>query len=589
MEPGKLHEKLSGLDFWPYLALDKKRELVKFTPCREEDTDAMIRMYDTFEPKRAVQGLPPLDPATRAEWIRGTLQLGVSVKAEITGVIAAHGMILPINGRDTAEFGLFIHNTFQYRGLGTMLSGVLIAVAKSLGFKRLWVSEERNNQRAINLYRKIGFKKMGAGQSDIEMELNLDAASAEPAAYERAIFTRPASKTIKPPEYLKHQQIYPGTKSVLIYSPEFERVRMPWHHPFTTSRSRLVLDMLSRYDMLNLPGMQILEPSPLDENSILAFHDTQYYYYLTMMSRGAFAPRMLECGLGTNDNPIIPGMLEYSALAAGASVMGADLLISSGVNLVFSPTGGFHHAGDSFASGFCYINDIVLAIMYLLQQGFRKILYVDIDAHHGDGVQFAFHEEPRVLNVSLHESGRTLFPFNSGFENELGEGAGYGYTVNVPFAPGANDEIYLDAFRRVVPPLANSFSPEVCVATIGMDSMYTDPLSNLSLSNNAFAELVKEIAGFAPKTLLLGGGGYNPDNIARGWTLAWAVLHNAEPVGEYFGQVGAMVAATEMETGTLRDNMPFIQPLKLAEARAEAQRVVNFITNNVFPIHGIKS
>jgi len=279
--------------------------------------------------------------------------------------------------------------------------------------------------------------------------------------------------------------------------------------------------------------------------------------------------------------------VEYSLLAAGASVLGADILLTQpNVNLIFSPTGGFHHGGPNYASGFCYMNDVALAIKYLLQKN-QRVLYIDIDAHHGDGVQFAFYDDPRVLNISIHESGRTLFPWNSGFENELGEGDGYGYNVNIPLAPGTEDSIYKETFRRIAPPLADAFKPDICVACIGVDTMYTDPLTHLSLSNNVYADVILDIQKMAPKHLLLGSGGYNTDNIARDWTLAWAVLHNAEPTSDYFGLAGSMMTAAEVAGMSLRDSFPFVSSVKIAEARAEAMRVVSYLVKQVFPIHGI--
>jgi acetoin utilization protein AcuC len=223
--------------------------------------------------------------------------------------------------------------------------------------------------------------------------------------------------------------------------------------------------------------------------------------------------------------------------------------------------------------------------MYLLQQG-RRVLYFDIDAHHGDGVQFAFYDEPRVLNISVHESARTLFPWNSGFENELGEGPGYGYNVNVPLAPGTEDETYREVFRRIVSPLACAYKPDICILSAGVDTMYTDSMSHLSLTNNIYTEVIHEIRQLVPKMLMLGAGGYNPLNISRAWSLAWAVLHNAEPDGDYFGQMGGRAAAA-IDGASLRDSYPFISTVKMAGARAEARRVMTYLEKHVFPIHGL--
>ena len=168
----------------------------------------------------------------------------------------------------------------------------------------------------------------------------------------------------------------------------------------------------------------------------------------------------------------------------------------------------------------------------------------------------------------------------------LAKARGYGYNVNVPLAPGTEDEIYGEVFRRIVSPLARTYKPDVCVLSAGVDAMYTDSMSHLSLTNNIYAEVIYGISRLAPKMLMLGAGGYNPRSIARNWTLAWAVLHNAEPDPDYFGQMGARGAAA-IEGASLRDPYPFISPSKIAEARAEARRVIAYLETNVFPIHGL--
>lgn len=581
-----IREQFAKLDFWPCSALDKKKAVVTVMPCDDSDLDALLRMYDTYEPKAAIQGLPPIDHNTRIEWIRSSLRTAMNLKAELDGAIIAHGMLFTMPNPDIVEFNLFVHNQTQNRGIGLISAHMLFAAAKRLGFKKVWSFESRNNARALRLYYEVGFREARREGNEVELELELDSISGTPELSDIITPVAPSTGRVKAPDYFIGQSVFPNTRSVIIYSPRFEEFTIEKNHPFITARSRLFLDMCKRHDLIHLPGIQIMEPTPIDENSVLAFHDNHYFYYLVMASQGVFNPNMLSFGIGTGDNPVARGVLEYSLLAVGASVMGADLLISQpNINLIFSPTGGFHHSGPKYASGFCYLNDIVIAIKYLLQRGCR-ILYFDIDAHHGDGVQFAFYDEPRVLTISLHESGRTLFPWNSGFENEPGEGPGMGYNVNVPLAPGTEDEIYREVFQRIVLPLARAYKPDICILAAGVDSMYTDSMSHLSLTNNIYTEVIYEMRQLVPKMLMLGSGGYNARNIARDWTLAWAVLHNAEPDGDYFGQMGGRAAAA-IEGASLRDAYPFISSTKIAEARAEARRVMTYIEKNVFPIHGL--
>ena len=581
-----IQEQFAKLDLWPSSALDKRKEVITVSPCNDADLEALTRMYDTYEPKAAIQGLPPVDQNTRIEWIRSCLRTAMNLKAELGGTVIAHGMLFPMPDPVVVEFNLFVHNQTQNRGIGSIVAFLLFAAAKRLGYKKVWVFESRNNARALRIYYNVGFREARREGNEVELELGLAKVSEAPDLSEIITPVVPSTGRVKSPDYLISQSVLPDTHSIIIYSPRFEQFTISRNHPFITARSRLFLEMCARHDVLHLPGTQIMEPALIDENSVLIFHDIHYYHYLVMASRGVFNPRMLSYGIGSDDNPVARGVLEYFLLAVGASVMGADLLMSQqNVDLVFSPTGGFHHGGPNYASGFCYLNDVVIAIKYLLQQD-RRVLYFDIDAHHGDGVQFAFYDEPRVLNISLHESARTLFPWNSGFENELGEGSGCGYNVNVPLAPGTEDEIYREVFRRIVSPLARAYKPDICILAAGVDAIYTDSMSHLSLTNNIYAEVIHGIRQLVPKMLMLGAGGYNPRNIARDWTLAWTVLHNAEPEGDYFGQMGGRAAAV-IEGASLRDSYPFVSATKVAEARAEARRVMTYLEQNVFPIHGL--
>ena len=581
-----IQEQFAKLDLWPSSALDKRKEVITVSPCNDADLEALTRMYDTYEPKAAIQGLPPVDQNTRIEWIRSCLRTAMNLKAELGGTVIAHGMLFPMPDPVVVEFNLFVHNQTQNRGIGSIVAFLLFAAAKRLGYKKVWVFESRNNARALRIYYNVGFREARREGNEVELELGLAKVSEAPDLSEIITPVVPSTGRVKSPDYLISQSVLPDTHSIIIYSPRFEQFTISRNHPVITARSRLFLEMCARHDVLHLPGTQIMEPALIDENSVLIFHDIHYYHYLVMASRGVFNPRMLSYGIGSDDNPVARGVLEYFLLAVGASVMGADLLMSQqNVDLVFSPTGGFHHGGPNYASGFCYLNDVVIAIKYLLQQD-RRVLYFDIDAHHGDGVQFAFYDEPRVLNISLHESARTLFPWNSGFENELGEGSGCGYNVNVPLAPGTEDEIYREVFRRIVSPLARAYKPDICILAAGVDAIYTDSMSHLSLTNNIYAEVIHGIRQLVPKMLMLGAGGYNPRNIARDWTLAWTVLHNAEPEGDYFGQMGGRAAAV-IEGASLRDSYPFVSATKVAEARAEARRVMTYLEQNVFPIHGL--
>jgi acetoin utilization protein AcuC len=232
-------------------------------------------------------------------------------------------------------------------------------------------------------------------------------------------------------------------------------------------------------------------------------------------------------GLGTADNPIFPGVYEWSALVAGASLQAMELVATGRADVAFNIAGGLHHAHRAKASGFCYVDDPGVVIAHLADRGLRAA-YVDIDVHHGDGVQWAFYDTDRVLTISLHESGLSLFP-GTGFAEETGKGKGQGFSVNVPFAPDTDDEIFTWAFDQVVPPLLAAFAPDILVTQLGADTHRTDPLANLSLTTRGFAHAVRAFRATGRPWIALGGGGYDVANVPRAWTLAWAIMNGVEP------------------------------------------------------------
>src|SRR5690554_3587055 len=179
----------------------------------------------------------------------------------------------------------------------------------------------------------------------------------------------------------------------------------------------MTFELCYRYGLLDASWIEVMEPSPATEEVMLEYHLPQYVEALKDANSGSFDFTMLEYGLGTGDNPVFKGVFDFSLLVLGATILGAELISAGRADTVFSPVGGLHHAGYDHAEGFCYVNDIVIAINRLIKSGMKRVLYVDIDAHHGNGVQDAFYDRSDVLFISLHQSGETLYP-GSGFENE---------------------------------------------------------------------------------------------------------------------------------------------------------------------------
>jgi acetoin utilization protein AcuC len=238
-------------------------------------------------------------------------------------------------------------------------------------------------------------------------------------------------------------------------------------------------------------------------------------------------------GYGPGDNPIFPQMHEAAALVAGASIVAADEVLSGRAEHAFNPAGGLHHAMPSRASGFCVYDDPAIAIAWLLGQGVERIAYVDVDVHHGDGPQAIFYAEPRVLTISIHESGRYLFP-GTGFEDEIGAGDAEGTKVNVPLQPSTNDDAWLEAFRENVPRRVREWRPDVLVSQLGCDTHRTDPLAHLELTTRAYREAAKILHGLAHEAaggrwIATGGGGYEWARVVpRAWTIYFAEMAEVE-------------------------------------------------------------
>jgi acetoin utilization protein AcuC len=376
--------------------------------------------------------------------------------------------------------------------------------------------------------------------------------------------------------------------SLFVYADDMGRFDFGPNHPFKPERATKTFDLCNRYGVLNYPWMKVIDPQPLDPVLLHLFHEPGYLQLLQEASRGEVRIEMLERGLGTADTPILKGIYEWSLRAAGGTHSSMREILSGRAKVAFNPLGGFHHAMPGNAEGFCYINDIVVAVKDALRlfPGIR-IAYVDFDAHHGNGVQQAFYEDPRVLVLSLHETGRTLYPW-SGKETEIGKGDGEGYTVNVPLEPGTDDEVYGFVLDAVAFPLVKAYAPDFIVAEVGADTLISDPLTHLKLTNNAYQKAVRGIIPLCSKILALGGGGYDLYRTSRCWTLAWSILNHVEPVDEFAGLVGGMMFGPEMEVGSLYDH-PFLTKGEVKEkAIAEARRVVAYIQEKVFPVHKIK-
>jgi acetoin utilization protein AcuC len=379
------------------------------------------------------------------------------------------------------------------------------------------------------------------------------------------------------------------SSSIFYYADEMGTFEFGPDHPFKPERATKTYDLCNRYGVLSYPWMEVRRPEPIDPQLLTLFHEPDYLQLLEASSRGEVRLEMLERGLGTPDTPILKGIFEWSIQAAGGTHAAMQEILGGTIRIAFNPLGGFHHAMPGHAEGFCYINDIAVAILAALRSSPElRIAYVDFDAHHGNGVQEAFFRDPRVLVLSLHETGRTLYPW-SGNETEIGEGEGRGFTVNVPLEPGTDDEVYSFVLDAVAFPLLKSFSPTLIVAELGADTLISDPLTHLKLTNNGYQKAVRGIVALCPRILALGGGGYDLYRTSRCWTLAWSILNHVEPVDEFAGLVGGMMFGPEKEVGSLYDHPYFIKGEVKDKAFEEARRVVDYLRKEVLPLHGVSS
>lgn len=372
-------------------------------------------------------------------------------------------------------------------------------------------------------------------------------------------------------------------KTALIYSDAWRRFDYGPEHPLRMERLGLTWDLMKAYGLTRLPGSAVHDPEPAPEGAVARYHRPEYIEMLKACNEGLSPRAAAFFGLGHGDNPVFPGVWDCARLVAGGSLLAADLIGRGEVDRAFHFAGGLHHAVDQRASGFCYVNDAVLAIMRLRERGLR-VAYVDIDAHHGDGVQAAFYRDPNVLTISTHERGERLFP-GTGFVREAGEGAGVGYSVNLPLEAYTDSPVYLHAFEEVVPPLLDAFKPDVVVAQLGVDAHRTDPLTHLALDVQGFARAVRRIAELSPQLLALGGGGYNLANVARGWTAAWAVMNEVDLPPDLPASYLPIARAAGIETTALYDAPAEIPDEIHAAVKEYVARRLGEVRETIFPLH----
>ena len=357
-------------------------------------------------------------------------------------------------------------------------------------------------------------------------------------------------------------------------------------HPVNPTKRLLAAELLKEIGLLNASNVEIVRSAPASDEAITRVHDPAYVAAVRQYSANPVLAASWEAGqwglAAGGDTPAFAGMHEAAALLCGASLSGMDAILDERAEAAFSPQGGLHHGLANRASGFCVYNDTAVAIQAALDSGVERVAYVDIDVHHGDGTQWIFWDDPRVLTCSVHQDGQFLFP-GTGWLTERGGESAPGSALNVPLPAGSGDGPYVRAITEVLAPAVRAFAPEVIVTQMGSDPHHQDPLAHLQVSLSAIRVVydhIHELAVTAAdgRWLALGGGGYNFDLVPRAWVLLFAEMIGAE-VPEQL-PAGWVARAEEtfgisLTTELLADPEPALDAGQRAQADAAGSEVID--------------
>ena len=373
-----------------------------------------------------------------------------------------------------------------------------------------------------------------------------------------------------------------GERVGVVWDDRFSAYDFGSGHPMAPVRVQLAMRLAAEFGLLTLPGVQIIGPvDPAEDVVLLRVHEAAY---IDAVRRASDDPQFYDSGrgLGTADDPVFPGMHEASARIAQGSRLAALAVQSGEVDHGVNLAGGLHHAMPGAAEGFCVYNDAAVAIAALLDGGAERVAYLDIDVHHGDGTQWIFFEDPRVLTCSVHETGRYLFPGTGGIA-ERGVGAAEGTAINIPLPPYAGDRPYLRAIEDVILPAVAEFGPDVIVTQDGADPHHADPLAHLQVTMSAFPrayralhELARAEAG--GRWVALGGGGYTFQVVPRAWTMLFAEMLGVElddEIPEAWWSAGERALGVPLPRRMSEDPEPEVSMEERIRADVEGDRVVD--------------
>ncbi len=364
-------------------------------------------------------------------------------------------------------------------------------------------------------------------------------------------------------------------------------------HPLAPVRVQLTRDLIRAVGLLDRDDVVEVLPGELADPAVLRLHRPEFVRAVQRASADPLVGADWAFGLGSGDCPTFPGMHDASRLVCAASVEAARQVWTGASVHAFNPAGGLHHAMADRAAGFCIYNDPAVAIDWLLEHGAERVAYVDVDVHHGDGVEAMFVDDPRVVTISLHESGRYLFP-GTGFVDDVGGPGAPGTAANVPLLPGTGGNAWLRAFDEVVEPLVRRFAPDVLVTQLGCDTHATDPLAHLALTVDDFAAICRRLHVLAHEAaggrwVAMGGGGYQLVHVVpRAWTIAFAEMVGADLPAEVpeSWRFLAKERAGEHGPGRFSDPPVAVPEHVSRKAEAEVDEVVRALRDSVLSRHG---
>ena len=369
------------------------------------------------------------------------------------------------------------------------------------------------------------------------------------------------------------------SQAAFLYSDAYLGYRFSRSHPLQQVRLQMNCRLLEAYGLFDRSEIELVAPTPAGEADLRLVHTAEYIAALQDLSRGVSVDDPVRHGFGAGDNPAFPGMYDATLLYLGGTKEAVRRIVSGENKYAFNNSGGLHHAMPDRAAGFCLANDCGIAAKQLTEAGCR-VVYIDIDAHHGDGVQHIFYSDPSVLTISLHETPVTLFPRLTGYVDEIGDGAGTGFNVNVPMLAGSSDEEYAFAFREIVNPTIKAFKPTVVVLQVGADGHFDDPLAHLALTSRGWLHMVQEVIGYGLPIVALGGGGYNLKTVARLWTLLQAQLAGVQLPDEVPAAYADQYGITNLHDTTA----PSVGASIKADCERNVRSVAQTLQASVFPV-----